>query len=286
ELAGWLRGILQKQEQVTRVAVGHAQSNAWIAKDPLKGDQVDAFKLAELLRLGRVHEVYYLDDDHRQVFKQVVRHYDDVIDQQARLKRKIKARLRSQGIIIRGQRVYSPQGREPVLDRIRSSAVRQMIEQLYELLDQTRETQDAAKRLMARQARRFPEIARFREVPGVGLIGACRFSAYVQNPHRFSSKRKLWRYSRLGITDRSSDGKRRGRRRLDRSGHGRLKDMSRKAFEGAMQAKEDNAFKRCYRQSLARTQNPTHARLTTQRKILAVLWVMWKEGEHYRDEMG
>lgn len=278
ELAGWVRGVLQDQEGVSRVAVSHPKTNAWIAKDPLKGDRIDAYKLAELLRMGHVHEVYYCDDADRRDFRLVVRHYDDVTQQQANLKRKIKGRLRAQGLIVRGQVVYSLQGRKPVLNKLRSPAVRQVIAQLYELLDRTVKMQERARELMRSQAQRYPEMARFREVPGVGLISACQFVAYVQNPHRFSSKRKLWRYCRLGITDRSSDGKRLCYQRLDPSGHGRLKNMSRKAFEGAMHTKEENAFQRCYRRSLERTQDATHARLTTQRKILAVLLAMWKGG--------
>lgn len=118
------------------------------------------------------------------------------------------------------------------------------------------------------------------------MIGAARFAAYIQTPHRFSSKRKLWRYCRLGITERSSDGKRLGPRRLDRTGLGCLKDVSRKAFMGALRTRSDNAFKRSYQQTLARTHNATHARLTTQRKILAVLRAMWKGGTVYQDNKG
>src|SRR5438093_4256930 len=98
ELAGWIRRILTGR--VARVVIGNTTVNAWIAKDPRKRDSVDAFKLAELLRLGRVHEVYYPDEAHRAVFKQLMQHYDDVVAQQVRLKLKIKARLRTHGIVI------------------------------------------------------------------------------------------------------------------------------------------------------------------------------------------
>jgi transposase len=192
ELAGWIRRSLKGQ--VARVVVGHATTNAWIAKDPRKRDSVDAFKLAELLRMGRVHEVYYPEEDHREVFKQLVQHYDDVVAQQIRLKLKIKARLRAQGVVLRGRGVYSRTGREVALQQVVSLAARQAIEQLYTLLDHTLEAQHEALALLRRHARRYPEIARFRTVPGVGFIGAARFSAYIQTPHRFSSKRKLWRY--------------------------------------------------------------------------------------------
>jgi transposase len=36
------------------------------------------------------------------------------------------------------------------------------------------------------------------------------FDAFIQTPHRFSSKSKLWRYCRLGIKKQSSGGKQAG----------------------------------------------------------------------------
>ena len=216
ELAGWVRSVLQGR--VARIVVSHAKANAWSANDPLKCDRRDAFKLAELLRLGRVHEVYYPEDESRRLFKCLVQHYDDVTDQETRLKLKIKARLRAQGIIVKSRGVYGPRGRLLALPQLQAPVARQMIEQLYAVLDHTLQTQHEALALLRRQARQYPEVQRFQTVPGVGLIGAARFSAYIQTPHRFSSKRKLWRYCRLGITERSSDGKLLGRKRLDHAG--------------------------------------------------------------------
>jgi hypothetical protein len=52
----------------------------------------------------------------------------------------------------------------------------------------------------------------------------------------------------------------------------------------ALYTSEANAFKRAYRQPLDRTQNAIHARLTTQREILAVLRARWKGGNEYHDD--
>lgn len=282
ELAGWVRRVLKSR--VARIVVGHPKSSAWIAKDPLKRDSLDAYKLADLLRMDQVHEVYYADDDHRTVFKQIVQHYDDVTSQEIRLKLKIKAALREQGVIPKGQEVYSSVGRDKYVAEVPSAAAREAIAQLFGLMDSTLKAQKEARKLMRKESRRYPEIVRFEEVPGLGLVTACRFSAYVQTPHRFSTKRKLWRYCRLGITDRRSDGKPLGRQSLDWNGNGRLKDMSRKAFRGALKTLDDNLFKKTFRETLQRTHNEAHARLTTQRKIIAVLWAMWKSGAEYQED--
>lgn len=115
--------------------------------------------------------------------------------------------------------------------------------------------------------------------------GACRFSAYIHTPQRFSSKRKLWKYCRLSVSHRSSNGKPLRRPRLDRSGCGRLKDVSRKAFEVSVRARQDNGFKRAYQRALEATHDAIHARLTVQRKIVSTLRAMWLSKTPYRDQL-
>jgi len=284
-LAGWVRQLLVGRGH--DVVVSHPKSNAWIAKDPLKCDSVDARKLAELARMGRVHEVYYAEDAQRAEFKQLVQHYDDLTDEQSRLKVKIKSRLKAQGILARSLAVYGKVGRVKVLQQVPGGASREALRQLYGLMDAAVRQQQLARKLLLKEARRYPEVERFQGVPGVGPISACRFSAYVQTPHRFANKRKLWRYCRLAITDRSSDGKPLGRRRLDRNGNGRLKETSRTVFLAAVgKTRESNMFRRAYESARARGIDPTHARLTVQRKILTVLWTLWKEGSRYQDDKG
>ena len=284
ELAWWIRGILK--DLVREVVVSHAKSNAWIAKDPLKSDKLDAHKLARLLRMGEVHNVYYSDDKGRVRFKQLIQHYDDLTEQAAELKVKIKSRFRAQGIIVTGVSVYNELGRVKWIAQLESHINKLIILQLYELMDAALTTKNKTRKLIEQESAKYKEVELFQEVPGVGLIAASKFSAYVQTPDRFSSKRKLWRYCRLGITDRSSDGKPLGRRRLDWNGNGRLKDTTRKIFQGAIRSKQGNALKKFYQESLKRCHNQTHARLSTQRKIVSVLRAMWKGGTRYIEDKG
>ena len=283
ELAPWAAAVISPL--VTRVVCSHPAANAWIANDADKCDRIDAFKLAELLRLNRFKEVHYPQQQSRRDFKSLVQHYDELTAQQARLKTKLKARLRMQGVIVTGERLFSSTGRKPVLAQVKSRDVRLAIAQLYEVLDQSISAQLQARLLMLRAAQAFPEIKLFRTVPGVGPIGACRFSAYIHTAQRFSSKRKLWKYCRLSVSQRSSNGKPLRRPRLDRSGCGRLKDLSRKAFDGALRARRDNGFKRAYQRALETTHDPVHARLTVQRKIVSTLRAIWLSHSPYREPL-
>jgi len=283
ELAPWAASIIAPL--VTRVVCSHPQSNAWIAKDADKCDRVDAYKLAELLRLNRFKEVHYAREQSRREFKTLVQHYDELTAQQARLKTKLKARLRMQGVIVTGERLFSRAGRKPVLAEVKSRDLRTAISQLYEVLDQSVVSQTEARLLMLQAAQRFPEIKILRTAPGIGPIGACRFSAYIHTPSRFSTTRKLWKYCRLSVSHRSSNGKPLRRPRLDHCGCGRLKDVTRKAFDVAMRSRHDNGFKRAYLRALETTHDKTHARLTVQRKIVSTLRAMWINQTPYCDEL-
>ena len=278
ELAQWIADVLR--DQVERLVVCDPKRNVWIARDPAKRDRVDAKKLAQLLKGGYLTEVYHSADPARVEFKRAVQHYHDLTRSQAGLKRRIKSRLRSSGAIPRGLGVFGVSGRETFITPMSSPTSQHLIRHLFELLDQSVRTQEKARRLMVALGRAFTEVGRFQEVPGIGPVWACTFSAYIQTPHRFRSKRQLWRYCRLAITNRQSNGELLGRQRLDRSGVGVLKALSYQAFCSAQ--KSDNEFHRHFEESLARTKDRTHARLSTQRKILTVLWTMWRRNEPYR----
>lgn len=284
ELAAWVSSIISPL--VAQVVVSHPRSMAWIGKDFLKDDSIDARKLAELLRLNQVHPVYYETLESRRSFKYLVTHYEQLAHDQARLKAKIKARLRTFGIIRQDSHLFSKNGQTQLLDSISELPLKQMITQSFAVLNQMLVTQQQAKQAMIEFSKQFPEVRLLQTAPGVGIITACKFVAYLQTPKRFANKRQLWRYCRLGVTRRESNGKRLSYPRLDRSGVGSLKDVSRKIFEAALRTKKDNLFKRAFETSLAQSKNKVHARLSTQRKILAALRAMWIHMKPFVDASG
>lgn len=283
EMAQWVAELLRPE--VGRLVVCDPKRNAWIARDPGKHDRVDATKLAKLFKGGFLAEVFHSSETNRVDFKRAVQHYHDLTRTQAALKCQIKSRIRAYGIVVRGSALFGAGGREERLKELPTETGRQVLRQLLDLLDQAGKTQDKARRLMVAMGRAFPEVARFEEVPGIGPVWACTFSAYIQTPQRFRSKRQVWRYCRLGITNRQSNGESLGRQHLDSSGVGILKSLSYQAFCAA-RAAGGNEFDRHYEESLARTGDRTHARLSTQRKILAVLYAMWKRNEPYQPKGG
>jgi transposase len=281
-LARWAAQVARPY--VTEVLISDPRENALIYKSGRKKDKVDTKKLCRLARLGEVKCVYHAQTDDRAIFKTAVQHYQSVRQQQVTVKSKIKAKYRYWGIVdVGGQLVYGKKGRQQYLEQVEHLAVRIQLNHLYTIMDEAVRMQELAFKQVKELGRSYPEIREFKKIPGIGEVGAHVFDAYVQTPDRFPGKRELWCYSRLGIQEHTSDGKPLGYQRLDRAGVGELKDLSYKAWQTSMG--KENEVHEFYRLSLKATHNHTHARLNTQRKILAVMLAVWRKGDRYRPEL-
>jgi transposase len=128
ELAGWVYRTLLPHAK--SVEASDPRRNAWIAKASRKDDRTDALKLAELLRLGSYSPVYHPEDDYMAAFKSAVKHYERIAREVSRMMVRIKARLRSQGVITSGMKVYGARGRLHAIRTVDNQAVREILEQV------------------------------------------------------------------------------------------------------------------------------------------------------------
>jgi hypothetical protein len=178
---------------------------------------------------------------------------------------------------VKGETLYDEQRRDSYLRQVDDQIIYGQLESYYKIMDQAEEAQKDAGTQLYQMGKAYPEISQFQKVPGIGRVGAHLFDALVQTPHRFPTASKLWRWGKLGVTNRSSNGKPLGYRKLDPNGRGAIKDISYRAWKGSLQCKEPNEVQRYYQRSLKESKTPTAARLNTQRKILKVLWTLWRK---------
>jgi transposase len=283
-LAFWTARALTGE--VDEVLVCDPRENHLISRSIRKGDEPDAKALARLLRMGELKEVYQPANDRRALYKQACSHYMDLRDQQRSLKQKIKSRLKRWGHLhIPGAEVFSQSGREAYLAELSHDRIREQVGSLYNLLDKTHAEKKSARRQFLELGRRYPETQEFQKIPGIGPISAHTFDAYIQTPHRFATKQKLWRYCKLGVRKHSSGGTQVRREKLDPAGHGELKALSHRAVKEALGGEDENEVQASYRASLQRTGDETHARLNTQRKVLSTMWGLWKNGTAYNPDL-
>ena len=277
----WLCEVLRPL--VDRLIVCDPRENALIGRSAKKRDDWDVRSLCRLMRLGELREVWHSPDPVRTELLLAAEQYVELRAEVVRRKNVLKAWYRRGGVMVSDTAtVYSAKGRGRWVARLAEGGSRRLgaLGQ-YAVLDALDLAWEQAWQRLRLLGRRCPEIAIFEQMPGVGEVGAHLFSALLGDPHRFATRQKLWRYCKLAVTDRSSDGKPLGYQRLERRGNGRLKEVSYHAWKGAVTQKSDNEVKRFYAQSLERTGDKRHARLNTQRKILEVLWTLWRRGEAY-----
>jgi transposase len=282
ELANWLlETSLRFGEQLI---ITDPRENKWISKAKQKNDSVDATKIAQLARGGYIKEIYHPVNDRRR-FKELIFAYHDTVKNQTRIKNKIKACFRREGIKCSGNTVYSEKYRAEWKSKLpKNEIVSLIINEFWIQLDQLQTAKEKIKRNIRNHARRYPEIKSFMVVPGIGLIHAATISAILETPHRFANKKKLWMYAGIGLAERGS-GDKIYSRQLTREFNRPLKNAIKKATEAAIHG-NNNPFMRKYLRLTIQQGAPSHkAKLTVARGLLSTLYIMWKKGEEYDPEI-
>jgi len=282
ELAGWMLETSLKFGE--ELIITDPKINKWIGKAGQKNDPIDAEKLAQLARGKYIKEIYHPVNNRRR-FKELVFAYHDTVKSRTRIKNKIKANFRRNGIKCSGETVYSDKYRDKWREMLSKNKITHLIiEELWVQLDQLGESKEKLKRNIRIQSKQYPEIKKFRKVPGIGLIHASTISAIIETPHRFANKKKVWMYAGIGLMERSS-GETVYSRKLTREYNRPLKNAIKKAAEAAILSK-DNQFRRQYLRLTIEKGIASHrAKLTVARSMLAALYGMWKKGEEYDPEI-
>ena len=286
-LAHWLYRNLR--DVVDRLVVCDPRRNAYIAKDGDKDDPIDAGKLAALLRGRYYRKVYHSDDEQRVRLKQWVSLYHDRVREAVRQINKVRGRCWMFGL-------HPPRGalrdeavRREWLSELAEPDARRQLSVLWVGLGAVLEQVSMAKRMMGRLSRRYKIIRYWKGLPGVGPIRATTLFAYLDTPWRFRRPSKLWKYCGVGI-ERCSSGKDRygrpkvGLLQLAWAVNKRLKDAVMGAARSAIN-QGDNVFAERYERLVRNGLSESNAQHTVARKMLTVMWGMWKSREAFDEAL-
>lgn len=269
---------------VDELIVCDPRHNRLVSGMDTKDDWVDTCRLCQLLRLNGIKPASSSGQmGTRRLFYHQVKEYERLNKSLVTTKRQLRAFLQHWG---NTQPVTQTDYAHPelIVSRLEDPAlarqVRFQLERITFLANQKRRQRQCFEQT-AKDAG-YTEIAEFMRMPGMGVVRSHTFSAYLQTPHRFTNRRQLIKFSRLAVRHHTSDGRRLRAERLSKAGHSSLKNLSHGAWKSAM--KSDNEVSGFYQASLAGCGNPDHARLNTQRKILIVLWSIWKHNRTYRPD--
>ncbi len=285
-LADWLWRSLK--EDVDELMVCDPRRNKLISDDGDKDDPIDCGKLAELRRGGFLRPVHHPDSQERAELKRWVALYHDRVQQAVREVNKLRMLGYQYGLRIPGRVLKARKAQRAWLgQRSNLTLAKQLSVRLrgYEAMHQQ---VAAVRKELGRLAASQEVVARWSELPGVGLIRAITLLAYLDTPWRFQTLRKLWKYCGVGL-ERSGSG-------TDKSGkpkpphlqlawrvNRRLKNVVLGATMSAIRQKA-TPFGRMYERLLQGGLTASNARHAVCRKLLAVLVGMWKNSSRYQPD--
>src|SRR6516162_2077535 len=248
-LAGWLWRHLQAA--VDEMVVSEPRRNRLIAQEGDKDDDLDAEKLAQLLRGGFLKAVHQVPTLERAVFKQRVALYHHRVRQRVREALRISSLFRQHGVMVREKDFAAAAGRPALLERLPPvAALREMVTQLWVGYDALVEQEEHWRKELIARAQEEEVVRRFRAVPGIGWIRAATWYAYLDTPARF---------------------------------HRLLKGTLLAAALSAVVA-GDTPFADLYQRWRDQGLGAKLARRNVARAQAATLWGLWKNGSAYRPE--
>ncbi len=276
-LAGWVRRTLAPYAD--DFVVAEPKHNALIACSENKNDKTDAERLAQLMRGGFIHAVHHTDDMAHLEFKETVLHYHDSVNQVIRFKNKLKGLYRLHGMTEVGYKIYDREDGLESLKRLPFGSSRHRARSLLDLIRVAERSMEKAAVKLKSMKSRFPAIGLFEDIPGVGLIVSVTVVAIIETPHRFPTKRQVWKYANLAVAHSESGGKQYGCH-ASKEGNRLLKKVLMQAALSA--GGTDTRFGRRYRE-IKQRKGACIAQRTIARSILSTMYTMWRTGECYRE---
>ncbi len=275
-MAGWLYRSLR--EHVEKIIVCDPRRNHYIASDGDKDDAIDAGKLAALARGKYLREVYHSEAEDRVEFKQWVSFYHGRVEDRIRQANKIHAYARGHGVRVPAK-AFSSAKRQDWMQELSPGTLRSQLELLWPGYDLAVQQARQAFQRMQQRAGAYPIIKHWQEVPGIGPIRSATLFAYLDTPWRFRKANRLWKYCGVGLQRSASGTDKHGRPKPARvhlawQVNKRLKDAIMGATVSAIGG--HNVFDARYRSLLDEGMSPGNARHTVARRLLTVLWGMWK----------
>lgn len=175
-------------------------------------------------------------------------------------------------------------------DRVRAHAT--MLEQLLpmhieralRIVSTTNDELKAADKEVGNLAKEDPICRRLMTVPGVGPVTSVRFLAAIDNPSRFPSAHSVQSY--LGLTPgENSSSQRRQRTGITKAGPAAVRRCLIQAAWSAMNARSTEPMVEWARR-IADRRGRFIAVVALARKLVGILFAVWRDGTTYRSQLG
>jgi transposase len=271
-------------EHVQKVDLVHAKGVRAIANAAVKTDQIDASTLAHLARMNYIPKAYAASKEIRDL-RQLLRHREWMVNQRSKAKNRIHAVLAAYNLVSPVTDLFGATGREYLHEvmgeELRSSA-QQVVEDHLAMIDHLTERIHALEKNISLNEKQNQIVNILRSMPGVGRLIAMIILAEIGDITRFHSPKALCSWAGLTPRVHNSDAvvqhghiTKEGSRYL-RTAMVRAATVSCRVSPKWYQVHEHLA-QRCGRRA---------ARVAVARRLLTVIYYMWKRDQPYQENYG
>lgn len=261
------------------VTVANPLELSWIADATQKTDEIDAEKLAELLRAEIVPESYVPPKEIRSC-RALTRGRAALVDERTKWKNEVHAVLDQHGISPEGQ-LFTADGREFLAELTLGQPGDTLLETYLETIDALSEQIERLTTEIEAVAGDHPEVELLLTIPGIGAVTAVTIHAEIGEIERFDRAAEVVSYAGLDPTVReSADSRTEGS--ISKEGNSHLRSAVVQAAWRAVHNGSDPHLSDFYYRLRDQKNKPEKvARVATGRKLLVSIFHMLTRAEGY-----
>jgi len=274
---GWIYDELKPHAAALKVA--HPAMLKAIGASKKKNDQVDAEKIADLLRCDLLPECYMAPTEIREL-RRMLRYRNMIVGEAVRMKNKIADLLMETGTIYNKKRLHAEGYFGELLESLEEvpESVIQLLKLSRGALEMFRSVERQVRRRLRHDRRLKERVELLKTIPGVGEVVALTWVLEVGEVNRFSSIANAVSYCGLCSAQRSSAGKdQRGPISKQRNRH--LQTM---LIEAAKLAPRWNVQLAAVHEHELKRGNRNRATLAVARKLVAYLMAVDRSGKPFQ----
>lgn len=270
---------------VTRnISVAHPGLLRLIYRSKSKNDRADALKLAKLVYIGEVPKVHVPDKQTR-AWRELITFRRRLVEKRTRAKNGIRGLLRSLGIrglpagklwTIKGLKWLAQQEFDNDMHCLKRDL---LIDEINSLTQQVKRVE---KRLAA-YAEQSVAVQLLQSIPGVGIRTAEAVAAFIDDPHRFGSSKKLGAYFGL-VPSQDQSGNKNRLGHITRQGSPTVRHL---LTEAVWQASRRSPTIKAYLERVMRDdpQRRKIAIVATSHYLIRVMWSMLKNNTLWQEKV-
>ena len=273
--ARWvLLELLDRELEATLV---HPYGVKLIVQSRKKSDRVDAFHLADLLRLGRLPASYVATPEEREL-RELVRHRADVRAAMTRCKNRIHAVLHEHDEHFEGSDVFGKGGRRWLAGLPLTGSTEIRVRQLLATIDHLAAQLAEMDKVIEAHVKAMPFFELLSTIPGVGPTLGAIIVAEAGDIRRFDAPGQFAAYAGLVPATWESGGSRTSGG-ITKQGNRLLRFA---LVEAAMHLCRWSGEIKARYTKLRRRIKKTKARVAIARRLAVTIWYMARSGEAFR----